>query len=74
MAQDAGADYVRCYGIAKAGENDCADAAAAHSCAGQARMDYSGTDWKKKDTVEDCAAAGGSTKPFMGIATHKERG
>jgi uncharacterized membrane protein len=33
----------KCYGVAKAGKNDCA--AAAHSCAGQAKVDGDGKDW-----------------------------
>ena len=37
-------DLERCYGIAEAGQNDCA-AAFIHSCAGQATEDYSGADW-----------------------------
>ena len=34
----------KCFGVAKAGENDCA--AGAHSCAGQARSDKAPDDWK----------------------------
>ena len=34
------ADKVKCYGISKAGENDCANAAGTHSCAGQASIDF----------------------------------
>jgi len=33
----------KCYGVAKAGKNDCAGAA--HSCAGQSTMDAAGKDW-----------------------------
>jgi uncharacterized membrane protein len=33
-----------CYGVALKGQNDCA--AAAHSCAGQATIDYDGQSWK----------------------------
>ena len=33
-----------CYGIALKGQNDCA--AAQHSCAGQATIDYDGQSWK----------------------------
>lgn len=29
----------KCYGVAKAGANDCASATGAHSCAGQSKMD-----------------------------------
>jgi len=35
----------KCYGIAKAGHNDCA-AGAGTSCAGTSRRDYQGNSWK----------------------------
>lgn len=37
------ADMEKCYGVAKAGKNDCAGAA--HGCAGQSKMDAQGKDW-----------------------------
>lgn len=58
---------VKCYGIAKAGENDCANAAKTHSCAGQSKVSYSGDDWKTAKTAEKCTAMGGDTKPFEGF-------
>ena len=39
-------DKEKCYGIAKAGQNDCANLAGTHSCAGQAKMDNDKGDWK----------------------------
>ena len=36
----------KCYGISKAGENDCANAAGTHSCAGNSTVNYDGQDWK----------------------------
>jgi uncharacterized membrane protein len=36
----------KCYGIAKAGQNDCANTAGTHSCAGQSKVDMSADDWK----------------------------
>ncbi len=36
----------KCYGVAKAGQNDCANGAGTHSCAGQSKMDNSADDWK----------------------------
>ena len=52
----------KCYGIAKAGQNDCAAANGSHSCAGQAKTDNSPTEWKHvvKGT---CEKAGGKTTP-----------
>ncbi|HEX7982918.1 MAG TPA: DUF2282 domain-containing protein [Duganella sp.] len=52
----------KCYGIAKAGQNDCAAANGSHSCSGQSKTDNSPTDWKyvAKGT---CEKAGGKTTP-----------
>ncbi len=36
----------KCYGIAKAGQNDCANLAGTHSCAGQAKLDNDKGEWK----------------------------
>lgn len=52
-AQDKGKE--KCYGIAKAGQNDCANASKTHSCAGQSKTDMSPDDWKyvAKGTCKD---------------------
>ncbi|USX13124.1 DUF2282 domain-containing protein [Oxalobacteraceae bacterium OTU3CAMAD1] len=52
----------KCYGIAKAGQNDCAAANGTHSCSGQAKVDNAPTEWKyvAKGT---CEKAGGKTTP-----------
>jgi uncharacterized membrane protein len=44
----------KCFGIAKAGQNDCASANGSHSCAGQSKMDNGAADWKyvSKGTCE----------------------
>ncbi|HOF31988.1 MAG TPA: DUF2282 domain-containing protein [Burkholderiaceae bacterium] len=44
MAQSSGKE--KCYGIAKAGQNDCANTAGVHSCAGQSKVDNDKTEWK----------------------------
>jgi len=36
----------KCFGIAKAGQNDCASKSGTHSCAGQAKKDKDPQDWK----------------------------
>jgi len=36
----------KCYGIAKAGTNDCANLSGTHSCAGQSKTDNEPADWK----------------------------
>ena len=48
----------KCYGIAEAAQNDCANLAGTHSCAGQSKVDNDKGEWKtvKKGT---CVALGG---------------
>lgn len=60
QAANAAADKERCFGIAKAGQNDCASVTGAHSCAGQAKKDKDPTEWKfvAKGT---CEKMGGKT-------------
>jgi uncharacterized membrane protein len=36
----------KCYGIAKAGQNDCSNISGTHSCAGQTKVDAAADDWK----------------------------
>ena len=51
----------KCYGIATAGQNDCANLAGTHSCAGQAKSDNDPGEWKTvaKGT---CTDLGGYSK------------
>lgn len=58
-AQAADAAKEKCFGIAKAGQNDCAANSGAHSCAGQAKKDMDPAEWKyvAKGT---CAKVGGT--------------
>ena len=53
----------KCYGVAKAGKNDCASATGSHSCAGQAKKDNDPGDWAyvAKGTCEKMG--GKTTKP-----------
>jgi uncharacterized membrane protein len=55
----ADAPQEKCFGIAKAGQNDCAGAS--HGCAGQSKVDRAADDWKMvaKGT---CAAMGGKVE------------
>ena len=39
----------QCYGVAKAGQNDC-KAGAGTTCAGTSKMDYQGNAWKNVPT------------------------
>lgn len=59
-AATATAGKEKCFGIAKAGQNDCAAANGAHSCAGQSKVDNGAAEWKyvAKGT---CEKAGGKT-------------
>ncbi len=59
-AEGSNASKEKCYGIAKAGQNDCGTAR--HTCAGKSTRDKSPEDWKyvPKGT---CASAGGRTSP-----------
>ena len=52
-AQDKGKE--KCYGIAKAGQNDCANLAGTHSCAGQNKVDNDPGEFKyvAKGTCKD---------------------
>jgi uncharacterized membrane protein len=46
MKTDKKAGMEKCYGVAKAGQNDC-KAGAGTSCAGTSKVDYQGDAWKK---------------------------
>jgi uncharacterized membrane protein len=45
----------KCFGIAKAGQNDCANLSGSHSCAGQNKVDNDPGEWKyvAKGTCKD---------------------
>jgi uncharacterized membrane protein len=45
FAADKPASKEKCYGVAKAGQNDCANATGTHSCAGQATTDKAPEEW-----------------------------
>ena len=53
----------KCYGVVKAGQNDCGNAAGTHSCAGQSTVDGDGGEWVflPKGTCEKLV--GGSLTP-----------
>ena len=56
----------KCWGVAKAGHNDCANAAKTHDCAGQSKSNYDLGDWKAVKDASECTKLGGSTKPGKG--------
>ena len=62
-AQDKSAEKEKCYGVAKAGQNDCGTAT--HTCAGKAKKDNAPDEWKMvpKGT---CEKMGGRSQPPKG--------
>ncbi len=51
----------KCYGVVKAGKNDCASKAGAHSCAGQAKKDANPAEFVAVPKGLCDKLAGGST-------------
>jgi uncharacterized membrane protein len=48
-------DKEKCFGISKAGQNDCSSVTGTHSCAGQSKVDMDKMEWKyvAKGTCKD---------------------
>ena len=74
QAADEGAAKEKCYGIAKAGHNDCASAGN-NSCAGTAKADYEKAAWvlvpkgtcvAAEVTLKDGTKRHGSLEPVKG--------
>lgn len=55
--------FEKCYGVAKAGMNDCAAADGSHSCAGQSTADGDGGSWVYVPQGTCDKLVGGSTEP-----------
>lgn len=36
----------KCYGVAKAGQNDCSNLSGTHTCAGQSKADKGADEWR----------------------------
>ena len=60
----------KCYGVAKAGQNDCANLSGSHTCAGQAKADKGVDEWVyvKAGT---CKKLGGLTVEEATVAMKK---
>lgn len=58
-------DKEKCYGIAKAGQNDCANLSGSHSCAGQSKLDMDKGEWKY--------VAKGSCKTMKGLSADEAK-
>lgn len=54
-----------CYGIAKAGQNDCGNLSGTHSCAGQSKVDNAPDEWKY--------VAKGSCKDLKGMTADEAK-
>lgn len=52
-------EHQKCYGVAKAGMNDCASASGTHSCAGQSTVDNDKGEWIYLP-MGTCSKIGGS--------------
>ncbi len=63
FAQGDAAAKEKCYGVVKAGHNDCADAAKTHSCMGHAALDGDGGDFVALPKGVCEKLAGGTTEP-----------
>ena len=59
----------QCYGIAKAGQNDCANTV--HDCARLSTKDYDGREWVTVK-VGTCLAMGGKMTAFSGVGKVKK--
>jgi len=68
-AQMKGAAGFKCFGVSKAGQNDCANAAKTHDCAGQSKADYDLGEWKAVKDADACSQLGGVDKPGKGTNT-----
>ncbi len=64
-AQDKSKAKEKCYGIAKAGQNDCSNLAGTHSCAGQSKVDNDPGEWKY--------VAAGTCKSLKGMTADEAR-
>ena len=56
-------DAEKCYGVAKAGQNDCGDAKGRHGCMGAAEVDGDPTEWVSVPTGLCEKLVGGSLTP-----------
>ena len=64
-AEDKAAAKEKCYGITKAGQNDCANLSGSHSCAGQSKLENDAGEWKYVAT--------GSCKEMKGLSVDEAK-
>lgn len=70
-AQARSKKFEKCYGVVKAGMNDCASSNGTHSCAGMAKADDSPHEWIKLKKGVCEKIAGGFTRPHGNKHKHK---
>ena len=70
-APAAAAEKEKCFGVAKAGQNDCGGKHAKHSCAGQSKVDMDKNDWKYVEKGS-CEKMGGALKAAAEMDSKKE--
>ncbi len=68
-AAHAQSEKEKCYGVVKAGKNDCAAAGGSHACAGSAPTDALGDEWVAVPKGLCDRLAGGSLTPLAAAAT-----
>ena len=61
----------KCFGVAKAGKNDCGSKAAGHSCAGQASKNNDANDFVAVPKGTCDKLANGTTEPAGAMMMHK---
>ncbi len=71
-AAEAAKGKEKCYGVVKAGHNDCGNAAKTHSCAGFSKVDGDGGEWVTVPEGLCEKLVGGSLTPIEGDAMSKE--
>lgn len=58
-------DAEKCYGVVKAGQNDCGDAKGRHGCMGAAEVDGDGAEWVSMPKGLCEKLVGGSLTPKL---------
>ena len=72
-----GEDMEKCYGVVKAGQNDCGNASKTHSCMGHAEIDGDGGEWISLPEGLCEKLVGGSLEPYEGTeapASEEDKG
>ena len=60
----------KCFGIAKAGQNDCANLSGSHTCAGQSKAEMAADEWRYV-AAGTCKEMKGNTEKEAKMAMQK---